>query len=102
MNNLSKIQSLAEEHFSKSGKVKVKADYSEDKELLFVYLELNQYTVQALKRGRLTKRVDDFFEECKKIIPLYMKGTIINGLYGKNLQLLFYIRDENQKTKTLV
>lgn len=96
MNNLSKIQSLAEELFSKNGKVKVKADYSEDKEQLFVYLELNQYTVQALKR------VDDFFEECKKIIPLYMKGTIINGLYGKNLQLLFYINDENQKTKSLV
>jgi len=86
MDKLPKIQSLAEEHFSKNGKVKVKADYSVDKEKLFVYMELNQYTVLALKR------VDDFFEACKKIIPLYMKGTIINGLYGKNLQLLFFIR----------
>lgn len=91
MENLPKIQSLAEEYFSKNGKVKVKADYSTGKEQLFVYLELNQYTVQALKR------VDDFFEECKKIIPLYMKGTIINGIYGKNLQLLFFIRKNSIK-----
>lgn len=89
MNNLSKVQSLAEEHFSENGKLKIKADYSEDKELLYVYLELNQYTLQALKR------VDDFFKECKKLIPLYIEGTIINGLYGKNLQLLFFIGEEN-------
>ncbi|MDV3950532.1 hypothetical protein CMT75_18620 [Elizabethkingia anophelis] len=93
MNNLPKIQSLAEEHFSEYGKLKIKADYSYNKELLFVYLELNQYTLQALKQ------VDDFFEECKKIIPLYMEGTTINGLYGKNLQLLFFIREEKIETE---
>lgn len=89
MNNLPKIQSLAEEYFSGNGKLKVKADYSYNKELLYVYLELNQYTLQALKQ------VDEFFEECRKIIPLYMEGTTINGLYGKNLQLLFFIEKEN-------
>lgn len=88
MNNLPKIQSLVEEHFSENRKLKIKADYSYNKELLYVYLELNQYTLQALKQ------VDEFFEECRKIIPLYMEGTIINGLYGKNLQLVFFIGEE--------
>jgi hypothetical protein len=86
--NIDQIQALAEKHFPDYKGVKVKAEYSLKQDMLYIYIQSDEYLILS------SKSVETFFYQCKLFAPLLYgpKTTYITCNDDNVIKLVFYLK----------